>query len=281
MIEPLEHRSLLSGVVTVTTNYGPGHIVRIQGDDAANEVALYGNFSNGYEEEMSYDSLVVYGGGLIVDGVEIPLNKQGFRAISSAGVGDVKTYSLGGTTLIDLGGGDDALLMRGDRDNGFAATDIFTGDGNDRITIDGGFDRLSVDAGSGNDRVSIRTQLNHSEGIFGSGVSGIVGDLNVFTGPGRDRVLLDSDDTFLVRGRLRIVDNSGPTTIGMHAVRAKRGATVATGNAADSIVLNACTFRLSTVFSTRGGDDFVRLIKTRLSEDILLTGAGRDVVQSF
>lgn len=281
MLEPLEPRQLRSGTVTVTTDYGPNHVVLITGDAEPNAVQYTAGFNNSMEEENPTNGLAVYGGRLIVDGVEISGGKRTNPSISNVGTNAVAIFS---SAIIDLGGGDDSVRLAGDPDNELGNVEILTGDGNDRVSADSDFSgSLKINTGTGNDRVSLVSDLAPRTGDpFFRGFSGVRGDLNIFTGPGRDRVTLDSHDTFRIVGKLRIADNSGTLQLGMRAVRAKGGVTISTGNTADYLSFNACYFSSGTTFLTRGGDDVITLRKTGFVQDqdeVFLTGSGYDRIE--
>jgi hypothetical protein len=287
MLESLEPRQLLSGTVTVTTNYGPEHRIRIVGDGEPNSVVVTAGFRNGMEEELPIYGLAAYGGRLIVDGVEI---SGGTHSNPSAGNNGSTGLAFFGSAFIDLGGGDDSIRLEADPDNALGTIEVMTGEGDDRISSDGGFSSLKIDAGAGDDRVALVSNLAPRTGYpFFRGISGVAGDLNVFGGPGRDRIsveasneLLNTLNTFRIGGKLRIIDNSGSTQIGLQGVRAKRGVTISTGNSADYFNLKHCYLGKTSVFYTRGGDDIIRQRQLRLEQfrnDVFLTGSGRDLIE--
>ncbi|MDB5328178.1 MAG: hypothetical protein JWM57_3747 [Phycisphaerales bacterium] len=286
MFESLESRRLYSGVVTVTTDYGSNHTFRVQGDDAVNSVVISAGFRNGMEEELPTYSIQVYGGRLIVDGVEIAGGKHSNPVAGNNGSVGVAFF---GSASIDLGGGDDSIRLVADPDNELGTIELETGDGNDRISSDGGFSSLKINSGAGDDRVALISNLAPRTGYpFFRGISGVAGDLNIFGGAGRDRIsleagneLLETLNTFLIGGKLRIIDNSGSTQIGLQGVRAKRGVTISTGNSADYLSFKHCYLAEPSVFVTRGGDDVIRIRQLRLDQsqnDVFLTGSGRDML---
>lgn len=289
MVESLEPRQLFSGVVTVTSNYGPEHRLLIQGDDSTNEIRLEAIFSNSMEEEAEIDRLTVFGSRLVIDGVIVKASPSGVatEVLSYGYRGDTYGTAIGTSPIIDLGGGNDVLLLIGDTNNSFGNVKLVAGGGNDRVTADGGFASLDINCGFGDDRVTVRGRTGSDP--YYSSIDGVRDDLAIATGEGKDRIDLfggnqfGSEDFLRIGGRLRIGDNAGSTRVSLTNVRVKHAATVALGRANDTILFANTVFRGQTRLLTRAGNDVVRFSGNVVVPDIasaLQLGPGGDTFEA-
>ena len=274
MFDTFECRRLLSGVVTVTTTYGPNGYTLVKGDAAGNGILVEAIFANSFEEEYAFRRLTSYGSPLIVNGVEVG-KTDGRRT----------AYNIDGPLAFDLGDGDDVLMLQGDRDNAFGDVHIFSGRGDDQITADGGFASLYIDSGAGDDRVTV---LGRGGGnpVFGINPGGIAGDLEIASGQGKDRIDVLGQSNYAsaavldIGGRVRISDNSGPTQVSIAHVRVKRAVTVALSRSNDRVTVASSKFAGETRFLTGDGNDVVRFVGKVILPDIgtaMQFGAGHDV----
>ena len=267
MVESLEFRKFLSGVVEVVSGGGQ---VTIVGDGAANRIRISQFVSEDGSPSGGFTITAFAGTTLVVDGQPVGTSFTSGRgditsafvtkplAISLGGGGDrvdVEHFTPAERLFVDLGTGNDvANLSTASETSIDVAIGVLGGDGDDRISFSGGCTNLTVFPGIGRDGVAIRG----------------------------DPVAFPRDGRVSIAGRLQIQDTQGPTSVSLLAVDLTQAASIVTGNSVDRVTLDRCSFRRPLVLTTHGGNDVLIGISNRFrAGGIVAPGAGNDFVQGF
>ncbi len=245
MVESLEFRKFLSGVVEVVSGGGQ---VTIVGDGAANRIRISQFVSEDGSPSGGFTITAFAGTTLVVDG-------QPVGTSFTSGRGDITSAFVTKPLAISLGGGGDRVDVEHFTPAERLFVDLGTGgDGDDRISFSGGCTNLTVFPGIGRDGVAIRG----------------------------DPVAFPRDGRVSIAGRLQIQDTQGPTSVSLLAVDLTQAASIVTGNSVDRVTLDRCSFRRPLVLTTHGGNDVLIGISNRFrAGGIVAPGAGNDFVQGF
>ena len=248
VVESLEPRKLLAGNVTVTPNMLGSDV--IVGDGEANAFLIEAN-AEGRPQVIGIDGTTINGGS---DPVPLLAPTESYRINLGDGddelIIDVDDISFDPTFSIDAEDGDDSVLIRGDR-----------------------VDSVNFDGGLGRDWLGL-----HDTTIAGTrGTSS--GDLDANGGGGRDT--LDIRNT-TVSGNLVWNDRSGPGGIFIEETQVEGETVLASADDTAAfpvwVQLLDNTFTGPAALATRGGDDSILLRGNLFSDgDLdLFSGEGED-----
>jgi hypothetical protein len=219
--ESLERRSMLAGNVVASSVDG---VLTLTGDD----------LSNAFEIVREAPFIDVEGAWILritgLDGTTInghaealfPMNNQHVRIDTRGGDDSVVVAGVIVRSLdVDLGAGDDRLVLRSSR----VRSDVW------------------IDAGTGDDRIELRDLVAQAS-------------VQVTGGLGRDRV---SFSRVSVGEALSIEDYSGAGRVTVNRTTVAGTMRIDTGNAIDRIELQSSTFTGDASIRTRGQDDSIRV----------------------
>jgi hypothetical protein len=249
-IETLEPRRLMAGDVSVSLESGlrggPPTIVRIQGDNASNQIRVIEQ-DEGVVRVQGLDGTTINGEAADLV-LQSPVNRI-VQTSADLGNGDdmielLAESFISSKKFISTGNGNDVVSVVVLFDGPFV--DIDTGDGDDLVVLDyshsqsGLLRNFRIDTGRGDDFVDLRF-LESGSGLFGNGAS------IVTTGAG--------DDTVQFRGRLGVdplllifLDSGNDTLIGDPERTPTSFNIVAFGGKGTDTVLNASYF--TTAFNS-------------------------------